>query len=200
MTADEWVRAHTFECKRLKARITPAQCLENQKRAKKNLRSSWGSAGASWKTDRLAWHCLDCDEGKAVSESAMCPHCGKRPKAPGREDCGRVKCRAKTGRSKKMKAVAVKKVKDVCVCLECGAEFEPYKHGAVTMNSKCRECLLSQIGTTLNRKLKVKVDFAEYPELFDFLRKEAKKNFRTPNQQLLAVLADYAGKTGATAE
>jgi hypothetical protein len=210
MTAEEWLEKHGFFCERLKARIAPATCLLNQERAHKGdraTRQSWNETGAQHGSDRITWHCFDCEQGKRIAEQNICPHCGTSPKLPGMNTCDQSKCKAKEGRIKvgetvkitKSETSSVEKKPATTTCTECGAEVTPWKAGAVTISKLCRDCWRKRQTTYCQKAAKTKkhyesmrvtVDFEGRIDLLDGLRRMAESEFRTPDLQILAIVAE----------
>jgi|GEM_PF-4167527 len=196
MTAEEWLAKNGFFCERLNARIAPATCILNQERARKGDRS-----------DRTTWHCFDCEQGKRIAEQNICPHCGTSPKRPGMNTCDKVKCKAKEGRIKmgktdnitKSETSSIKEKPITTTCTECGAEVTPWKAGAVTISKLCRDCWRERQTGYCQKAAKAKkhyesrritVDFEGRIDLLDGLRRMAESNFRTPDLQILAIVAE----------
>jgi hypothetical protein len=78
-------------------------------------------------------------------------------------------------------------------CRECGSLFEPWKRGCLTMKNVCEGCFRTAHGfknhnTPLIDRGVVVLNLGKHPELLQWLKGYAEAEFRTPQQQAIALL------------
>jgi hypothetical protein len=155
--AERWMRQHEMIlCKPLRAKITPRQCISNQKMAENDSKSM------PFNQNILIHSCPDCEHGRLIKE--------------GSNGDGTVNDkRERTAES---------------TCKECGRAFKPYMNGNVLVRNTCFECLVDKRrgkrGVTHDDR--IVVDFTDNPELLDYVRERAKKEFRPVPLQVLAII------------
>ena len=82
--------------------------------------------------------------------------------------------------------------KGMAVCQKCGKEFKPYKHGAVTVRSICKQCLRDKkIFTRLRNKTNLPFSpdtlwsLLEREGIMEALERKAREEIRTIEQQIV---------------
>ena len=121
MDKEQWLRANTFLCKL--GRLSPVQCERNRKRP-----GLFEEAFANYKPTA----CTNCQDWARLCEGITGEHKAAPDATPSLNDEP-----ISEGIAYMESQPAPERIK-----CECGVEFEPYKFGAVTVKSSCRDCFI----------------------------------------------------------
>lgn len=166
-----------FRCERLRAEISQRQCLINQDNGRKNPGSIYGTT------------CSDCELGRVLDATWE----GARPEIKAKVERQKAKVERQKEEGVHMQVQGLKPAAALCkVCGERAAELD--KNGRST--GKCIICqqehMKKNVHRTgksgLGREMNVYVSFADCPDLLTWLREEAKRQERTPAQQVRFLL------------
>jgi len=104
-----------------------------------------------------------------------------------------IKQEKKPAKQKSLRLITKKgdeKAMEKVICRECGKEFEPWKNGKSIIKKICRECMVKKRNKKIieAKRTQLSINFTDHPELYSYLEQRAKKNFRDPAMEILAIL------------
>ena len=174
MTQEEWLKANTFYCELQRSRISKQTCFALQVKAKVQANQVRDKNCFIQKSLHLE-KCLNCKQAKGIE---MPPSAQKIEKLP----------------EPQMKQ-----------CVSCKQwlpldRFQVNSRAKDGLQSHCKKCMAEKIHAAkrqrdeicktggIKKSGSICIDFSEYPETWDRLKRLAVEEFRTPEMQALYLL------------